>query len=242
MELGKPCAGKPPARFDEGSEAKAAAPAKSLPPPSLLAYSTRRFSTLTLNREPSNPRLPWTSLVLLAALLCLAPYAMRFGPFERAVPYAADPYYFQRVALVLFGLFATVAAFAEFAITLARHRSTPTAVIPSAAVAFACFVVGWRSFPYWALGVYQVGIGAFPARDQDPKNLIPMIWIGELWRLPILLFQLASYVLIPCLLVAAGFALWRRRFSSAIVTFGGASISAAFLFCFSADYITWLLD
>ena len=45
MELGKPWAGKPPARFDEGSEAKAAAPPKCLPPQTLLAYSTRRLST-----------------------------------------------------------------------------------------------------------------------------------------------------------------------------------------------------
>ena len=42
MELGKPWAGKPPARFDEGSEARAAAQPKCLPPPTLLAYSIRR--------------------------------------------------------------------------------------------------------------------------------------------------------------------------------------------------------
>ena len=45
MELGKPWAGKPPARFDEGSEAKAAAQPKCLPPPTLLAYSNSRLST-----------------------------------------------------------------------------------------------------------------------------------------------------------------------------------------------------
>jgi len=167
---------------------------------------------------------------------------MRFGPFERGVPYTADLFYIPRIALVLFGFVATVAAFVEFAISLVRYRFTPIASIPFAAVALACFVVGWRCFPYWALGVYQVGIGAFPAGDQDPKNLIPMTWIGEIWRFPILLFQLASYVLIPCLLVAAAFAFCRRRFSSAIVTLAGAAISAAFLFYFSTDYIAWLLD
>ena len=47
MELGKPCAGKPPARFDEGSEAKAAAQPKCWPPRTLLAYSTRRLSSVS---------------------------------------------------------------------------------------------------------------------------------------------------------------------------------------------------
>ena len=54
MELGKPCAGKPPARFDEGSEAKTAAPAKCLPPRSLLAYSTRPILTLAQRRSLLN--------------------------------------------------------------------------------------------------------------------------------------------------------------------------------------------
>ena len=51
MELGKPCAGKPPARFDEGSEAPAAAQAASLPPPRLLAYSTDMAVLLARGKE-----------------------------------------------------------------------------------------------------------------------------------------------------------------------------------------------
>jgi hypothetical protein len=46
MELGKPCAGKPPARFDEASETKPDREALRFPPNSPLAYSTRRFYAL----------------------------------------------------------------------------------------------------------------------------------------------------------------------------------------------------
>ena len=40
MELGKPCAGKPPARFDEGSETTTDREVLCFPPKSPLAYST----------------------------------------------------------------------------------------------------------------------------------------------------------------------------------------------------------
>ena len=60
MELGKPWAGKPPARFDEGSEAKAAAQPKCWPPRTLLAYSTRRFLARldNPNRKPYREDVP----------------------------------------------------------------------------------------------------------------------------------------------------------------------------------------
>ena len=58
MELGKPrksfahavgpCAGKPPARFDEGSETTTDREASSFPPHSALAYSTSRLQPSVL--------------------------------------------------------------------------------------------------------------------------------------------------------------------------------------------------
>ena len=79
MELGKPCAGKPPARFDEGSEAQTAAQANSLPPRSLLAYSTRRLRTSLVK----------ASTVIL---LLLAVYSVGGAPAasKREYPYHAS--------------------------------------------------------------------------------------------------------------------------------------------------------
>jgi hypothetical protein len=167
---------------------------------------------------------------------------MGFPPSERAISPATEPLYAQRVALVIFGLLACIVAAVHFAITLVRHRPAFVSAAPSAALSVACFVIGWRCFPYWALGVYQVGIGAFPGRDQDPKSLIPMTWIGELWRLPILLFQFAIIIVAPYLLVTAGILLWRRRFVPAAVTIVGASVATFFFLHSASDYMTWLLD
>ena len=77
-----------------------------------------------------------------------------------------------------------------------RTRADFVGLASFAAVFLACAVVGWRSYPYWATGVYQVGIGAFPPMDQDPKRMIPMLWIGDLWRLPVLLLYWLCYVAI----------------------------------------------
>lgn len=187
-------------------------------------------------------RLPWTSLLLLVALLCLTPYAMRFAPAEESGPHASDPLHPQRVAFIAFGLLATVASFAEMMILLVRHRTTGKAWIPASAVWLACYVIGWRCFPYWVLGVYQVSLGAYPWRDQDPKRLMPMTWIDDLWRMPIFLFEVVAYTFVIGLLVTAVMAVWERRIASATVIVAGALISGAFLLLFSSDYLNWLMD
>ena len=68
---------------------------------------------------PKIPR-PWLSLGLLAALLALTPYAMNFAPHGSYyvggtvhAPDSPSSLYPYRVALVIFGLVATVIAFAE---------------------------------------------------------------------------------------------------------------------------------
>lgn len=78
--------------------------------------------------------------------------------------------------------------------------------------------------------------------DQDPKSLIPMIWIGDLWRLPVLLLYLLCYVGVPTLSVVAFVAFWRRRFVAGIVTAVCIIITLVFMLGFSPDYVTWLMD
>lgn len=192
-----------------------------------------------MNTTNNNLRLPWLSLGLLLFLVALAPYVMSFQPY---VPDAADSLHPRRVALVLFGLAAAVAALVEFVAELRRTHTDIVTTAPFAAVFLACAVVGWRSYPYWATGVYQVGIGAFPPMDQDPKGLMPMIWIGELWRLPVLLLPLLCYVAVPSLAVAVIVALWRRRFIAGFVTVLCIGITLLFMLGFSPDYVTWLMD
>ncbi len=79
MELGKPCAGKPPARFDEGSEAKAAAQPKCWPPRTLLAYSlTRAIRALASIRGPSyGARIDMDTVTLSPKFQVVIPQAIR---------------------------------------------------------------------------------------------------------------------------------------------------------------------
>ena len=172
--------------------------------------------------------------------MALAPYAMSFQPYP---PYVStDALQPRRVALVLLGLTSAIVAFVEL-VAMARHTRTDfVKLAPFAAVFLACAVVGWRSYPYWATGVYQVGIGAFPPMDQDPKRMIPMLWIGDLWRLPVLLLYLLCYIGVPVLSVAAMAAFWRRRFFAGVVTALCVGIVLVFMLRFSPHYVLWLMD
>jgi hypothetical protein len=193
-----------------------------------------------VNTATTHLRLPWLSLALLLLLVALAPFAMSFPPYPAYS--STDSLQPRRVALVLLGLMTAVAAFIELVTSVRHSRRDIIALASFAAVFLACAVVGWRSYPYWVTGVYQVGIGAFPPMDQDPKRLMPMSWIGELWRLPVVLLCLICYVAVPALSVAAIVALWRRRFIAGIIIAVCIAITLLFMLGFSPDYLTWLMD
>ncbi len=186
--------------------------------------------------------LPWMSLVLLAVLVAVSPYAMGFPLAEMGRAAKEDPLNGPRGALILLGLIAFLLSAVEVAVTGRRHGWKAETILPVIALAIACFVIGWRLMPYWALGTYQQSIGGQPFRDMDPKNHMPMIWIGELWRLPILLFQFLAFALLPGGAFAAIILLGRRHYLPAAITFGGIAIAAYYFFRFRADYIVWLMD
>jgi hypothetical protein len=202
-----------------------------------------------MNPAELKPTIPWLSLGLLAVLLVLAPYAMTFPPHGSYYsgqtihePDSPASLYPLRITLIVFGLVATVVAFVEF---VRAFHTAPAGVVPAApafAAFFACAVVGWRSYPYWVMGIYQVGIGTFPSRDQDPKTLIPMTWIGELWRLPVMFLPLLCYVVFPALAIFVLLLLWRRQFIAALITAGCSSVALVFMLAFSPDYTAWLMD
>ena len=174
---------------------------------------------------------------------------MSFGPHGSYyvgdtlhAPDSPDSLYPRRATLIVFGLAATVVAFGECLLALRHVRRRIAAMAPSLATFFACAVIGWRSYPYWAMGVYQVGIGSYPQRDQDPKALIPMTWIGEFWRLPVMFLYLICYLALPALAVQTIILLKRRQFFAAGVTAGCTSIALIFMLACSPDYMAWLMD
>ena len=202
--------------------------------------SLRLFDANHVNTTADNLRLPWLSLGMLLLLVALSPYAMGFPPYPSDA--STDLLQPRRVALVLLGLVAALAAFVEL-IVMARHARNDALGWASFAAAFlACAVVGWRSYPYWATGVYQVDIGAFPAMDQDPKKMIPMVWIGDLWRLPVLLLYPLCYLGVPVLSLAVIQAFRRRRFFTGVTTALCICIVLVFMLGFSPDYVAWMMD
>ena len=55
----------------------------------------------------------------------------------------------------------------------------------------------WHSFPYWATGVYAACSGRVPDTGLDPKGLLLMAGLGDLWQLSVLLLYAAALIGIP---------------------------------------------
>lgn len=76
----------------------------------------------------------------------------------------------------------------------------------------------------------------------DPKGLIPMTWLGDLWPCGVLLlYPLTPLVVLAAIAGSISFVL-RREYVRSTVPLACAGIGLVFLFYFSPDYLTWLLD
>jgi hypothetical protein len=198
----------------------------------------------TAKRAP----LPLVTLLVIAALLALTPYAMTFTPFQGIYifgPYEAaydtDPLQARRAGLIAFGLGGTVLASIETFWVLYR-RPDVSSMLTCVAAWFACAVIGWKSFPYWVTGVFAAYSGRAPLADFDPKALIPMIWLGELWRFGVLLLYPTVLLVAPAAIVGSILFFHRRAYARSAVPVACASIGLVFLFCFSPGYVHWLMD
>jgi hypothetical protein len=195
--------------------------------------------SLAQDRDASRLRLPWLSLALLLLLLAFAPFVALLPPYAA---YKTDSVHLWRSAAVLIGLLAGLAAFIEFVSSCLRARANVASIASFGAALLACIVVGWRCYPYWAAGVYQVQIGAFPQTDLDPKGLVPMIWIGELWRLPVLLLEIPCWLAAALLAVFGVVAVYRRQTLCGSITLLSVGVALACVLLFSPGYGAWLLD
>lgn len=162
------------------------------------------------------------------------------GVWEAAA--STDPVFSRRAGLIAFGLMATLAAAFEFGVHAFRRRSGWATVLTSYALAVACAVIGWRSFPYWVNGVFAFETGHVPYTDLDPKALMPSIWIGDFWRLGVFAIYPATVVAVAGSLVAAIAYSRERWFIHALIPIAAAAIATLFLLAYSPQYMAWLLD
>jgi hypothetical protein len=81
-----------------------------------------------------------------------------------------------------------------------------------------------------------------PRTDFDPKGLIPMTWLGELWPYGVLLLYPLTPLVVLAAIAASILFVCRREYVRSTVPLACASIGLVFLFYFSPDYVTWLID
>lgn len=165
---------------------------------------------------------------------------MSFRPYPEYA--SSDSLQPQRTGLILFGLSAAAIAVIELLVKCCHNRTDTIGLAPFVAAFMACAVVGWRCYPYWATGVYQVDIGSFPPMDQDPKRMIPMLWMGELWRMIVLLLYPICYTMVPVLLITIFRAFRQRRHVAAILSIFCTGVVLIFMIGFSPHYLLWLMD
>lgn len=127
-------------------------------------------------------------IIILGLLLLSAPYAMSFTPYERIAtdgvwnaPIRLDPMYSIRAGLIIGGLVCALSSFSLLLYTIIKRCGSD--LILRASLTLCSIYIGWAVFPYWVNGMFQAYSGNAPVDDFDPKALIPMIWIGEIWRL-----------------------------------------------------------
>ena len=187
--------------------------------------------------------------LLLLILLALIPYAMSFPPFEQIFEvgsykanYNEDPLQSQRMFLMSFGF---IISFISLLLAISGLFIKPRNKLRVAAqfgIAIATMWIGWRTYPYWANGIYQVYTGDLSMGAQydfDPKGLS----IPAIWALLVILLYPATYLGIIALIVLA-FRYkekepWYSSCIWAVILMAAIIILTSIL---SPGFVTWYLD
>ena len=149
-----PCAGKPPARFDEGSEPKTDREASSFPPHPALAYSTRRFCGFPKHRTM---KLPTIRMIVIGGVVLLVAFISHLflgHPWFRAVLYkpVGDGRFVSAFGMFLFELLFGLPFFIPFVFggfLLTRFSSTRSrGLLVSATLGIAGALLFWLLHPH----------------------------------------------------------------------------------------------
>ncbi len=85
-------------------------------------------------------------------------------------------------------------------------------------------------------------LGSVPWLDMDPKRLMPMIWIGDIWRLGVMLLALITFVATPIIIAFSIRSAWLGQRFQLFYTLTFCAIAICFHFLFQHDYMGWLMD
>jgi hypothetical protein len=190
--------------------------------------------------------------IILILLLIAAPYAMSLTPYERIytdgvwkAPLHSDPLYPVRTILILGGLVAAVFSVSLLVWELAKGRATASCRILQASMALFSLQIGWLAFPFWVNGVFQAYSGNAPSNavlDFDPAALMPMIWVGEIWRLGASLLYVGSLAgVIALFIFNCDITIVRRTWKQGLVTLILLVMTFS-VFYVTPNYVQWLAD
>lgn len=150
--------------------------------------------------------------------------------------------YLLRFSIIFFGLLLTLICLIITMVSLFFYKHAAADKLANLSMLVFVFVVGWMAIPYWTNGLYHVFYNGTSSAF-DPKALLPMILIGEFWRIPVL-------VLYPLLLIYLLFSL--IRFIVVVIKNKNPGVSNLLIlifnlliivaYFFTPHYFYWLLD
>jgi hypothetical protein len=193
--------------------------------------------------------------IILSLFLLTAPFAMTFTvPIGicTGLPIQADPLYAIRASFITGGLIASALSVLillwdlRTRINELLELKIVSNVILRMSMTICSLSIGWVAFPYWINGVFQAYRGNRPPdcylNAFDPKALLPMIWIGDIWRLGVIfIFLVAFFIGSALLLISPVIFIKGRNWREGVATVACLAITAA-IFFLSPGYGTWLAD
>ncbi|TQF13999.1 hypothetical protein FJV41_20940 [Myxococcus llanfairpwllgwyngyllgogerychwyrndrobwllllantysiliogogogochensis] len=188
-------------------------------------------------------------VLLTGALFAAVPYAASMVPFERIyidgpynAPHEQDPLYPVRTALIVAGLVIPVLALPFAFIGWRRRQTHPGPAMLQMSLLLSAFVIGWRNYPYYALGIYRAYVGEARVHDFDPVGLYPF---RDARCLP---FEVGVLLLYPIAAVAVpriGYRLFheKKRMTRAFAIGVLLSLATTVLaFASTPKYMFWFMD
>jgi len=147
-----------------------------------------------------------------------------------------------RFSMIFFGLILTVIAAIISLTSLFFSKHTAGDKLANLSILVFVFVIGWMGLPYWANGLYYV-FSSGTTSLYDPKALLPMTLMGEIWRIPVLVFYpvILAYLLFS--LIRFMVIVFRRKNPGIInVMILIYNLLIIVTFFFVPHYFYWLLD
>jgi len=191
-----------------------------------------------------------TLLVISVVTLLLVIPANIFQPISFAtatanpwqVMPAAYPGYLLRFSIIFSGILLTLISMIVFITSLFFSKHTASDKLANLSMFVFVFVIGWMAIPYWTNGLYHV-FCCGTSSAFDPKSLLPMTIIGEVWRIPVLLLYplLMGYLLFSLIRFIVVVARYRNPgLNNILILVFNLLIIATYFF--TPHYFYWLLD